>query len=70
MVSEKMGYHCTVITFYQALYCKAQERSWIKKGELNTSMLYSFMKVIGQHLHVDASCQNDIWIECGVFGKR
>jgi hypothetical protein len=74
--SEKLGQKHTIITFDQALYCRAKEQVWlhekqfanviVRLGGFHTTM--NFMKAIGQHF--ESSGLRDIWIESGVFGDN
>jgi len=66
LISEKLGQIYTVITFDQALYCRAKELIWlhpehfanviIRLGGFHTAM--NFMKAIGQY--VEASGLKDV----------
>lgn len=75
-ISRKLGQTYTVITFDQALYCRAKEVVWCKKDEFENVIIrlggfhtaMNFMKAIGQHM--DSSGLRDVWIESGVYGEN
>ena len=75
-VSEKLGQTYTVVTFDQALYCRAKELVWLKSGEFDSVIVrlggfhsaMNFMKAIGQHM--ESSGLKDVWIESGVYSEN
>lgn len=74
-ISESLGQKYTVVTFDQAIYCKAKEIVWMKGNEFRNTIIrlggfhiiMNFMKAIGQHL--DGSGLKNAWTESGVFGE-
>lgn len=75
-VSEKLGQTYTVVTFDQALYCRAKELVWLKNGEFDNVIIrlggfhtvMNFLKAIGQHM--ESSGLKDVWIESGIYGEN
>ena len=74
-ISELLGQKYTVVTFDQAIYCKAKEIVWMKDNEFRNTIIrlggfhiiMNFMKAIGQHL--DGSGLKEAWTESSVFGE-
>lgn len=72
-ISESMGQQYMVVTFDQALYCKAKEIVWFKQAEFRNTIIrlgsfhiiMNFMKAIGQHLEGSGL---KVWVKSGVFG--
>ena len=72
---KKLGQTYTVITFDQALYCRAKELIWfhqedfvdviIRLGGFHTAV--NFRKAIGQYM--DASGLKDVGLKVGFLGK-
>lgn len=75
-ISERLGQRHTIVTFDQALYCRAKEICWLKPDQFENVIvrlggfhtLMNFMKCIGQHM--DSSGLKDVWVESGVFGEN
>jgi hypothetical protein len=75
-ISESLGQQYTIITFDQALYCRAKEIVWLKEDEFDKTIIrlggfhtaMNFMRAIGEHL--ESSGLKDIWVESGVFGEN
>lgn len=74
-VSQKLDQTYTVITFDQALYCRAKEMVWSHPDEFQNVIIrlggfhiaMNFMKAIGQYM--ESSGLGDAWVESGVFGE-
>lgn len=72
-ISKKLGQPCTVVTFDEALYCKAKELVWshpeqldsviVRLGGFHTAMNY--LHAIGTHMQ--GSGLGDVWVESGVY---
>jgi hypothetical protein len=73
-MTKKLNETFTVMTFDEALYCKAKMLQWEKGGEDFVIMLggfhtqMNFTKVIGQHM--EASGLSDIWQTSGAYGEN
>ena len=72
-ISNKLGQPSTVVTFDEALYCKAKELVWsqpeqldgviVRLGGFHTAMNY--LNAIGTHMQ--ESGLGDVWVESGVY---
>ncbi|MES9884489.1 MAG: hypothetical protein ABW185_26895, partial [Sedimenticola sp.] len=74
-VSKVLDQQFTVITFDEALYCKAMQLLWLKHEETKDVVLrlgsfhlvLNYMRAIGQYL--EASGIKEIWEESGVYSE-
>ena len=74
-IAEKLGQYETVVTFDEALYCKAKELVWANPEQLSSVVVRlggfhiakNFLGVIGKHMEKSGLC--DVLVESNVFNE-